>query len=92
MRIVGQGLPETRIEAVSPVATCGIVNSDGRKIKRNELTLWLSCRKRQLSRNLKDYNRPAMWEQEENKQRILESLNLEDHVLFAPSRLRDREA
>jgi hypothetical protein len=29
--------------------------------------------------------------QDEDKQGILEVLNLEDHVLFAPSRLRDRE-
>jgi hypothetical protein len=29
--------------------------------------------------------------QDEDKQGILEILNLEDHVLFAPSRLRDRE-
>jgi hypothetical protein len=29
--------------------------------------------------------------QHEDKQGILEVLNLEDHVLFAPSRLRDRE-
>jgi hypothetical protein len=29
--------------------------------------------------------------QDGDKQGILEVLNLEDHVLFAPSRLRDRE-
>jgi hypothetical protein len=33
-----------------------------------------------------------MREQDRGKQRILEVLNLEDHVLLAPSRLRDREA
>jgi hypothetical protein len=34
----------------------------------------------------------VMARQDVDKQRILEVLNLEDHVLFAPSRLRDREA
>src|ERR1017187_1258004 len=44
------------------------------------------------ARNRNSHDQFARQQQDEDKQRILKILNLEDHVLFAPSRLRDREA